>query len=61
MIKLDDWDNDGETKFDWVLYLNQNNASKIYKLGGVSDTGNFIYEKLDNLTAEIKGESVKFK
>ena len=46
MIYIGDWDNDGDTKFDWIL-VNPNNTTQIYKLTGVSSTGQFIYS--DNL------------
>jgi len=61
MIFLDDWDSDGVTKFDWVLYKNENKTDQIYKLGGVSDSGNFVYEKIDGLKALIDKNSVRFE
>ena len=63
MIFLDDWDSDGVTKFDWVLYKNENKTDQIYKLGGVSDSGNFVYEKIDGLKAliDINKNSVRFE
>ena len=51
----------GKTKFDWVLFLNQDNTNQIYKLGGVSDSGNFIYKKIENLKANINGDGVNFQ
>lgn len=53
MVKLDDWDDDGNGKFDWLLFKNLNNEGDftdvIYKLDGVTESGNFRYKKIDGM------------
>jgi len=61
MIYLEDWDQDGDTKFDWVLIKNELETSLIYKLGGANENGNFIYEKIDGLTATTTDSKIEFK
>jgi len=59
MISLGDWDNDGSTKFDWALV--KPDGSRVYKLGGVSDTGNFVYEgPLTGIKATVEGNTITF-
>ena len=41
MSYIGDWDHDGDGRFDWVL--TSNGTGGIYKLSGVSDSGNFAY------------------
>ncbi|MEA2111068.1 MAG: hypothetical protein U9P71_03360, partial [Campylobacterota bacterium] len=43
MAYLDDWDGDGNSKYDWILVGNGFDA--VYKLEGVTATGNFSYSK----------------
>ncbi|MEA2111081.1 MAG: papain-like cysteine protease family protein [Campylobacterota bacterium] len=46
MAYLDDWDGDRNGKFDWILVGNGFDA--VYKLEGVTATGNFAYsQKID--------------
>lgn len=46
MSYLGDWDSDGNGKYDWILVGNGFDA--VYKLEGVTDTGNFAYsDKID--------------
>jgi len=59
MISLGDWDNDGDPRFDWVMV--KPDGSKVYKLGGVSDTGNFVYEgPLTGIKATVEGDTITF-
>ena len=61
MIYLDDWNNDGIIKFDWVLFQNKDKTNQIYKLGGVNSNGGFIYDKIEDLKANINGDNVSFE
>ncbi len=61
MIYLGDFDYDGDSRFDWVLYQNQDETKQIYKLAGVSRDGTFVYEKIEGLTALVSESEVSFK
>ncbi|BCD62802.1 hypothetical protein NitYY0826_C1687 [Nitratiruptor sp. YY08-26] len=61
MIYIGDFDKDGQTKFDWVLYANQDKITQIYKLDGVSAQGTFVYKKIDGIRALIDGINVTFE
>ncbi|NPA64097.1 MAG: hypothetical protein GXO16_03900, partial [Epsilonproteobacteria bacterium] len=60
MIYIGDFDNDGDSRFDWVLYLNRQDTDQIYKLAGVSRQGTFEYEKIDDLVVHMDGSEVTF-
>ena len=54
MSYLGDWDGDGNSKFDWILVGNGSNA--VYKLAGVTDTGNFAYSSKINVAYTVSGD-----
>ncbi len=60
MIYLGDYDHDGNTKFDWVLYQNRQSTEQIYKLAGVTRQGTFEYQKIEGLTASLNENTVRF-
>jgi len=48
-----DVDGDGSGKFDWVLFYIDDQEPAVYKLSGVSDTGNFDYSRPLDITYKI--------
>ncbi|MEA2110520.1 MAG: hypothetical protein U9P71_00580 [Campylobacterota bacterium] len=57
MSYLGDWDNDGDGRFDWLLVGNGSNA--VYKLAGVTDSGNFAYSSKINVPYSVSGDKTK--
>jgi fibronectin type 3 domain-containing protein len=55
-----DVDGDGSQKFDWILVSTDSNNKQVYKLGGVSGTGNFVYSNKINVDYTVSGNSIAF-
>ncbi len=53
-----DVDGDGSTKFDWVLVSANPDAPTVYKLDGVSESGNFEYSAKQNVDVNVTGNKV---
>ncbi|MRJ03327.1 MAG: hypothetical protein GXO19_07855 [Epsilonproteobacteria bacterium] len=54
MVRLDDWDLDGDRRFDWLLFRPPQQSPKgyttsIFKLDGITSTGEFKYLPLSGL------------
>ncbi len=63
MVKLDDWDHDGNGKFDWLLFrsVNDHFVSSVYKLDGVTEKGLFRYKKVPDIIVYEEDGRYKFK
>ncbi len=57
MSYLGDWDSDGNSKFDWILVSNGSNA--VYKLSGVTDSGNFAYSSKIDVPYTVSNDKTK--
>jgi len=55
-----DIDGDGSQKFDWILVSTDSNNKQVYKLGGVSGTGNFVYSNKIDVDYTVSGDSITF-
>jgi fibronectin type 3 domain-containing protein len=55
-----DIDGDGSPKFDWVLVYTDMSNKQVYKLSGVSATGNFLYSEKINVDYTVVGETILF-
>jgi len=58
MSYIGDWNNDGDSKFDWILV--SADGSLVYKLAGVTDSGNFDYEGPISVPAKFVGDTIVF-
>jgi fibronectin type 3 domain-containing protein len=55
-----DVDGDGTQKFDWILVYTDTNDKQVYKLNGVSGTGNFLYSNKIDVDYTISGNTITF-
>lgn len=61
MFPLDsDVDGDGSLKFDWVLAYTDMNDKQVYKLTGVSGTGDFLYSDVIDVDYTVSGDTILF-
>ena len=56
MVYIDDWDGDGDKKFDWIIL--STDGSRIYKLEGANEDHTFKYSNRLNLTANIVNNTI---